>query len=164
MRTLVVYYSLEGSTKCIAETVAEMTGADVERLRTKERITASKFMDHYWSGTKEHPNEKIELEPLVHDPNEYDMIFIGTPVWAWSPAPPIYSFLKDNPVKGKKIALFLSSEGERGKTFERMTSLLEGNSILSREEFVDPRKDGEGSCELKAGNWAKALLKETFSN
>lgn len=164
MRALVVYYSLKGSTRRIAEAIAEMTDADLESLRTKDKIEASRFMDYYWGGKKKHPNEKVEIAPLEHDPSEYDMIFIGTPVWAWAPSPPVYSFLMDHSFKGKKVALFSSSEGELGKTFQKMEDLLEGNTIVSKEDFVDIGNDMDATCELKVREWAKNVLKQTFSN
>jgi hypothetical protein len=137
-----------------------MIDADVEEIKPKDPVKAGKFMDYYWSGNKEHPNEMVELASLKHDPREYDMIFIGTPVWAWAPAPPIYTYLRKFDIKGKKIALFTTSEGERGKTFQRLRKLLEGNEIVSAEEFINPRNELKNECILKAREWAGKVLKK----
>jgi hypothetical protein len=121
-------------------------------------------MDYYWGGDREHPNETVELAPIEHDPRKYDMIFIGTPVWAWAPAPPIYSYLKKFKLRNKKIALFTCSEGERGKTFQKMESLLPKNEIISKKEFINPRKDMDGTCSLKARQWAQGVMDEAAGN
>ncbi len=160
MKVLVAYYSLEGSTKCIGDAIAELLDADVEEIRTKRPIKADKFMDYYWGGNKEHPNEMVELEPVKRDPRKYDLIFLGTPVWAWAPAPPIYSYLKKFKIQGKKIALFTCSEGERGRTFSKMEKLLPGNEIISRKEFINPKKDVDGSCDIKTNEWARKIVRE----
>ena len=157
MKTLVAYFSLEGNTKCIGDSIASTLDADVEEIKTVKPIESGKFINYYWGGKKEHPDEKVEIQQLRKDPNEYDMIIIGTPVWAWAPAPPIYSFLQDLKIQGKKIALFTCSEGERGKTFQKMEKLLSGNDIISKREFINPRKDMDGTCSLKAREWARGI-------
>jgi flavodoxin len=154
----VTYFSLEGNTKCIGDSIASMLNADVEEIKTARPIKADKFMNYYWGGNKDHPDEVVDLLPLGKDPREYDMIFIGTPVWAWAPAPPIYSLLRKYRLKGKKIALFACSEGERGKTFQKMERFLQGNDIISKREFINPRKDMDGTCSLKAREWARRIV------
>ena len=160
LKTLVAYFSLEGNTKCVGDSIASMLNADVEEIKTTKPIEAEKFMNYYWGGEKEHPDEKVEIKPVHNDPRKYDMIFIGTPVWAWAPAPPIYSFLRKYKLRGKKIALFTCSEGERGRTFRKMEGLLPGNDIISKREFINPRKDMDGTCSLKAQEWARGIMKE----
>jgi hypothetical protein len=137
-----------------------MLDADVEEIKTVKPIKAGKFINYYWGGNKEHPDEKVEIQPFRNDPSKYDMIFIGTPVWAWAPAPPVYSFLQEHKLQGKKIALFTCSEGEKGKTFQKMVKLLSGNDIISKREFINPRKDMDGTCKLKARKWARGIIKE----
>lgn len=157
LKTLVAYFSLEGNTKCIGDSIASILKADVEEIKTTKPIEAGKFMNYYWGGDRKHPNDMVELLPIEKDPRKYDMILIGTPVWAWAPAPPIYSYLKKFKLRGKKIALFACSEGERGKTFQKMEKLLAGNDIISKREFINPRKDMDGSCSLKAQEWARSI-------
>ncbi len=163
LKILVAYYSLQGNTKCIGDAIAEKLGADVQELKPKEPIEASRFMDYYWSGKKNHPNREVELQRIEHDPRKYDLIFIGTPVWAWAPSPPVYSFLKRFRIRGKKIAIFITSEGERGKTYERLEKLLKGNEIISRSEYVNPLTDERGICSLRAREWANAIADEVIS-
>jgi flavodoxin len=160
LKTLVVYYSLEGNTKCIGDSIASSLNADVEEIKTTQPIEAGKFMDYYWTGNKEHTNDVVELLPIEKDPRKYDLIILGTPVWAWSPAPPIYSYLKKFKLRGKNMALFICSEGERGKTFQKLEKLLPGNNIISQREFINPGKDMDGSCSLKAQEWAQRIIKE----
>jgi hypothetical protein len=137
-----------------------MLNADIEEIKTTKPIEAGRFMDHYWGGDKEHPDDPVEIHPLKNDPMDYDMIFIGTPVWAWAPAPPVYSFLKNYKIRGKKIALYICSEGESGRTFQKLEKLLPGNDIISKMDFINPRKDMDGSCSSKAKEWARQVIRE----
>lgn len=163
MRKLVVYYSLEGNTECIAKAVASGINADIERLETKKRIKADEFMNYYWGGKKDHPGRKVPLKGQRYDPNDYDLIFIGTPVWAWAPAPPIYSYISDNDIRGRKIVLFSCSEGDPGKTFKKLKGLLgDNNEILAMKDFVNPMENY--NCGPEAGEWAEKALKQKLSS
>lgn len=157
---LIAYYSLEGNTKCIADSMAQIFKADVEEIKTIGPIDAHRFMDHYWGGDRENPPEEIEIVKPERDPSAYDLIIIGTPVWAWAPAPPVHTFIKKLNMKGKKVAIYACSEGEPGKTFEKMRRILKGNSIISEREFINPRKDMDGTCSLKAQDWARSLARQ----
>ena len=162
MRTLVIYYSLEGNTKEIARTIARELDADIDEIIPKDRIQAEKFMSYYWTGDKKTPEKKIAIEDLENDPEAYDLIFIGTPVWAWAPAPPIHSLLADQDLIEKKIALFSTSEGDTGRTFEKMRTHLSGNDIISQKNFtvLDPM-ELQGS-KKKASAWAKTVRDKAF--
>ncbi|MFO8050928.1 MAG: flavodoxin [Thermoplasmatota archaeon] len=163
MRTLVVYYSLEGNTECIAKAVASRIDADIERLETKKKIKADEFMNYYWGGKKDRPSKKVPLKGQRYDPNEYDLIFIGTPVWAWAPAPPIYSYITDRNIRGRNIALFSCSEGDPGKTCNKLKRSLEDkNDIIAMKDFVNPVENE--TCDLEAGKWAEKVLKQKLSS
>ena len=85
MKTLVVYYSFGGCTKEIAKAVAEGSNADLLELKTDRRIDSGNFLHYSWSNSK---SKKFDILPFDLDTSDYDMIFIGSPVWAWaSPGP-----------------------------------------------------------------------------
>lgn len=120
MKTLVAFYSLDGNTKSIAEAIAEALGdADILEIKPKKELTSS-FLKYFWGGRQAFMKEKPELLPLEKNANDYDIIFVGTPVWSWTVSPPIRSFISQAKLKGKKIALFCCYEGNPGKTFEEM--------------------------------------------
>jgi flavodoxin len=105
-KILVLYYSQTGNTKAVAEEFANRLGADIEE------ITAIVPYDGDFQATIERCKEEMALDSLPdinclkHNINEYDVIFIGYPVWFGTYAPPIASFLKDNNLSGKKIVPF----------------------------------------------------------
>jgi hypothetical protein len=70
--------------------------------------------------------------------------------------PPIRSFLAQERLKGKKIALFATHEGHLLKTLENMEAELKGNKIIGKADFM-PALGGRKKYSEKAGKWAKDM-------
>ena len=97
------------------------------------------------------------LHPLTVDFSSSDLIILGGPVWAFGPAKPLLSFLDKNKITGKKLALFCSHAGNRGKFFEKIKKLLPGNSIAGEIDFKNPYRMDRDELEEKVGVWLKSL-------
>ncbi|MFX0059578.1 MAG: flavodoxin family protein, partial [Candidatus Heimdallarchaeota archaeon] len=92
-RILIVYYSLTGHTKFIAETIKAAINADILALKPVKELKSDSSMKYMWGGAQATMKKKPKLEEFSIDPLAYDLIFLGTPVWAWTFTPPIRSFL-----------------------------------------------------------------------
>lgn len=150
---LVIYYSFEGNTRFIAEAVAREIKSDVLELKVKNDIKTKSFLKFLWGGKQVLQKKTPELLPLDKNPEDYEIIFIGTPVWAFTFAPALRTFLKDVKLKDKKIALFCTHEGSAAKTFEDMKKELENNDIISENDFADVLKNPQQNS-LDAKLWA----------
>ncbi|MBP1744151.1 MAG: hypothetical protein H6Q58_1129 [Firmicutes bacterium] len=159
MKTLVVYYSFDGNTRYIAENIAAETGADILELKPVSDIKNRRFTKYIWGGKQVVMGKKPELQKISINPQEYDTIFIGTPVWAYSHSPAVSTFLSEFEIKGKKLALFCCDGGSKGKTFSNMREYLKDNSILAELEFIEPIKGDEGKA-AQAREWARAVIGE----
>ncbi len=158
-KILVVYYSFEGNTKFVAEQIAKTLGADTLELRPKNEIKTKGFLKYVWGGSQILMKKRPELESFDKDPKDYDIIFIGTPVWAWNYAPPVGTFLDNTDLKGKKIALFSCHGGQNAKTFDKMKEALEKSTILGEHDFFEPLiKDKEENAKV-AQQWATDIVK-----
>ena len=110
-KVLVVYYSYSDTTKSLAESIAIIAGGDIREL-----IPEKLYSFAYNGATKEVRNE-IERGycPKLISGNEpiddYEYIFIGTPNWFKSFAPPILSFLRSIDLDGKTIIPFCTHGG-----------------------------------------------------
>ena len=100
--------------------------------------------------------KKAPLKPYTFDPSAYDLIIIGAPVWAGSPARPIRDFLAETGIKGKKIALFVCHGGGEGKALEQLKALLHGNEITAKTSFIYPLKNIE-TVKQQVADWVKGL-------
>ena len=96
------------------------------------------------------------LKPYTFDPAAYDLIVIGAPVWASTPAPPIQAFISQASLSGKKIALFVCHAGNKGDALDKFRALLSGTEIIGEADFARTLKN---SIEVKqqVADWVKGL-------
>lgn len=105
-KILVLYYSQTGNTKTVAEEFATKLGADIEE------IVASKPYDGDFQATigrcmQEREQGIVpEIQPITADLSQYDIIFIGYPIWFGTYAPPVAAFLNQADLSGKKVVPF----------------------------------------------------------
>jgi len=158
MKTLVIYHSFEGSTKLIAETIAKVKSADIFELKTKEELVKTHgFMKYFWGGRSVIYKEKPELLPFEKNPADYDLIFIGTPVWAFTFTPLLRSLFAKKIFQNKKIAVFCTHEGGQINTLRNMKNELVGNEIISEMDFRNVKKNLEDNTK-KAIEWANSVV------
>ena len=154
MKNLIVYYSYEGNCNEISNAIKGVINADVLRLvPKKEKITKSLFR-FVWGGVQVYMTKKPELEPYKIDLSQYDNIFIGSPVCFGTYAPPINTFLSENKMKNKNIAIFICSGNNKRNTYKNFEEALKGNKIVDKIEFVYPIKNGIEEAKYRAEQWA----------
>lgn len=129
-KALVVYYSATGSTKAVAETIAEAAGADLFELEPVEPYSSE---DLNWTNSssrvsREHDNEDerdVELVTASTDNwDGYDTVLIGYPIWWGIAAWPVNEFVETNDFTGKTVIPFCTSSssglGESGELLAEM--------------------------------------------
>lgn len=158
MKTIVIFYSLEGNTKYISEIISKELNADILEFKTKKEYPSSGFKKYFWGGKSVVLKEKPELICDKIDLDSYENIIIGAPIWAGTYAAPYNTFVKTHKFSGKKVALFAChSGGGAEKCFKMFKEALSDNQFVGEIEFIDPLKnDKEGNLK-KAADWAKSL-------
>lgn len=140
MKTLIVYYSLEGNTRWAAEQIAGRLGAETLRLTPKAAYPDKGFKKFLFGGKSAVMKEMPELEPYDVDITQYDRVVLATPVWAGTMAPPLRTFIQREDLRGKKLALVASSMGgSPGKTFAHMKALLGVSEDIPALSLKDPK-------------------------
>jgi flavodoxin len=105
-KMLVLYYSQTGNTKAVAEEIANKLGADIEEITMEEPYDGD-FQATIERCMKEREQEVIPaIHPVKADLANYDVIFLGFPVWFGTYAPPVQKFLLSADLSGKKIVPF----------------------------------------------------------
>lgn len=105
-KMLVLYYSQTSNTKQVAEEIATKLGADIEEIVAVNpydgdfQATIGRCMQEREQGVLP------EIEPLKVDLSNYDVVFIGFPVWFGTYAPPVIAFLNNVDLSGKKVVPF----------------------------------------------------------
>ena len=134
-KKLVAYFSASGVTGSVAKTLAEAAGADLYEIRPEVPYTRA---DLNWMDKKARSSVEMNdpsYRPALADKDakveDYDVIFLGFPIW-WYVAPTIVNtFLESYDFSGKKIILFATSGGSGfGKTVERLKGSCPGAVLM----------------------------------
>lgn len=134
-KTLVAYFSASGVTEKTAETLAKTINADLFEIEPETPYTAA---DLDW--TDKNSRSTVEMNDLTSRPaiksklddmGDYDVVFVGFPIW-WYVAPTIINtFLESYDFRGKTVVPFATSGGSgMGKTAEVLRKLNTGAKIL----------------------------------
>lgn len=159
-KTLVVYFSATGSTKAVAETVADTVGADLFEITPVDPYTSD---DLDWNDSNsrvsvEHSDESkrdVPLTKTVPDNwNDYDTVFLGYPIWWGSAAWPVNNFVKGNDFSGKTVIPFCTSAS---------SGIGQSDKDLAKMAGTGNWKDGErfssDTSSSKVETWVKGLKK-----
>lgn len=140
MKTLIVYYSLEGNTAWAAERIAAACGFDTLRLATVKAYPSSGFRKFLWGGKSVLMAETPALQPYEFDAAAYERIVFGFPVWASSVAPPLRTFIRDNDLAGKRFAAFACQAGNGAeKAFLKLQAALGVEALDAELILIDPK-------------------------
>jgi len=158
-KTIIVYYSYEGNTKKIAEAMADHIQVDLMAIKPKKERRSKGLGKYFWGGYEALSGKSPELEPFEKDLGAYEVIILGTPVWAGTYSPPLNTLLEGDFLNKKKIAFFCSHDGGPGKVINKAREAIEKkNTLITAKDFSRPKKDMD-SCISQALIWADEILK-----
>lgn len=129
MNALIIFYSRTGITRKVAEAVKEELGCECEEIfDTKDRSGA---MGYLGAGKDATMKALTELKPILRDPEKYDLLIIGTPVWAFTMSTPVRTYIFEQHQKFKNVAFFCTqgASGDIG-TFKEMQKLSHKEPIV----------------------------------
>ena len=123
MRVFVVYYSWTGHTKQVAEVIAEECDADLEQIQDVED-RADFFFGYLRSAYHALTKQISGIRAVVKDPADYDLVVLGTPVWAWNLSPPMRAYISAQSAKFREVGFFCTEGGAGGDgVFKQMAEL-----------------------------------------
>ena len=157
MKTAVVYYTFDGNCALVAREIKDRLNADVIRLYMEDEKKRSGLAKYLWGGGMAVKRIKPPLKPYTFDPSAYDLIIIGAPVWAGSPAPPVMTFLSEAGITSKKIALFVCHGGGMGNTLKKLKAPLAGNDIVAETDIKNPAKISSEALKQRIADWLKGF-------
>lgn len=148
MKALVTYYSYSGNTDKIARMFGKILQAKGEvhtqRLKLKNEIKS--FIGQCAAARR---GEKALLEDGVKfDVSSYDLVLIGSPVWAFKPTPAVNTFLNDlSGASGKRAIVLLTSGSGLGVSacFKHIRKALEAKGVSKIDEINIPDRKNSDS-------------------
>ena len=141
MKTAIIYYTMSENTKYAAEKIAEILGADLIQISPQKAYKDKGFVKFIWGGRSALMGEAPKLMPYQFDAASYDRIILGTPIWASTFAPPIRSFIRENPmISQKELGAFACcGGGDTGKAFLKLKELLSIPELKAELVLIDPK-------------------------
>ncbi len=137
-KTLIAYFSYTGNTKGMAETIQQITGGDLLRIETE-----TPYSNEYKVVEKQGYDEQKAgylppIKTIIDNPEQYNTVIIGSPIWWYNFAPAVKTFLKENDFSGKKVALFVTHGGYGpGSSFQTLQDLCPKCNIVPMFDIED---------------------------
>ena len=157
MKALVAYFSATGTTEKVAQKLQKATGADLFKIIPQQPYSAD---DLNWQNPKSRSSVEMQdkssrpaISSKVNNMQDYDVIFVGFPVWWYKEPSIIDTFMESYDFSGKTVIPFATSGGSPI-----------GNSDKNMQTLVPKAKVFEGKCfsvmttEDELQNWAKEWL------
>lgn len=146
-KILVTYFSASGVTAQVAGRLASATGADLFEIRPTEPYSEK---DLKWTNPLARCNKEklgrkdVPINGKIENFEDYDVIFVGFPIWYYSAPNIIVTFLKSYDFTGKKVALFATSGGsDIGKTADKIKPLISDSVNIAAAKLFQPDDGGE---------------------
>lgn len=107
-KILVAYFSATGTTQRLAERIAAATEADIFRIEAANPYAENPYDDSDRIQNESYNNLRPAVKTLPDNIEDYDVIFVGSPIWWHNPAMVVCTFLESYGLKGKIIVPFFT--------------------------------------------------------
>ena len=156
-KVLIAYYSWSGNTKAAAEQIQKVTGGTLFRIKPVKAYPTAYRACVNQAKKEIKSNFKPTLAGKVKDFDKYDVIFIGSPNWCGTMAPPVATFLTTYSLKGKTIVPFFTNGGGGMQRCETDVNKLctQAGAILKAATFNGKSVKRSGK---EVAKWAKSCV------
>lgn len=155
-RALVVYFSCTNTTKGVAEHIASVTESAMFRIEPEEPYTSAD-LDYNDSSSRANreqndPSARPAIAGSLENLSDYDVVFLGYPIW-WGKAPKIiFTFLESYDFAGKTIVPFCTSHSSGIGTSD--TDL---HALAAQATWMQGRRFGGNASESDVCDWIESL-------
>lgn len=154
-KILVVYYSYSGNTRTAAQEIARRTGGELFEIEpqtpypTDYRAVADQAKKEIADGVRP------ALKRLPEDLSQYDAVFVGSPCWWATVAPPVASLLAACDLRGKRVLPFMTHEGSgMGRSEADIRALCPASTV---EKGLALRGRAVGSSQAQIAAWLRRM-------
>lgn len=156
MKGIVIYYSYGGNTRKIARMIQDALGIDAVEMQTVKPYTGS------YDAVAEQGQREVnsgflpKLQPLDVDLSRYDTVILGTPVWWYTFAPAMNSFLHKADLSGKTVYPFATNGGWLGHTFKDFAKACPG-AVIRQGLNVRFNEDTQLTADADIQKWIQQI-------
>lgn len=158
MKTLVVYFSNSGNTRSVAEALGARLKADIEGVHERkprpllrmpqegEKPRGSAVMKAAMGGMF---GFSSRIEDAQHDPAAYDLVIVGTPLWAGGLTPAVRSYLKKYRKHIRQVAFFCTGESpEKGRALRQMEKVTRRTPVAIMSVPAEEIRSGQAGVRI----------------
>jgi len=155
MKTLILFYSFGGNTKKIAKMIHKEIPSDMCEVETVKPYEGDYETVVEYAKKEVETGGKPDIKKLQVNPSDYDVIFLGSPVWWYTFAPAINTVLNSFYFKGKTIYPFITNGGWLGTTMKDIKNkckdsvVKDGIDIVFDEEKLRTKETEINNCISK---------------
>lgn len=156
-KILVAYFSWSGNTQTLANMVAEKSGGELFRIVPEVAYTNDDVYDRAKAeldnGTRPPLSEHIDEEVMA----EYDVIFVGFPIWWYDLPMPVWTFFEEYDLSGKTIIPFFSHNGSSSgaSSISTVKRLCPDSTVV--DNYLSIRGSSVSGAESQVTNWINNL-------
>ena len=158
-KILVAYFSWSGNTQQLANWVAEKSDGELFRIVPEEAYAsdfdgcADRAQTELRNGTRPPLSSHIEEEIMA----EYDVIFVGFPIWGYDLPMPVWTFLEEYDLSGKTIIPFFSHNGSSSgaSSISTIKRLCPDSTVV--DDYLSVRGSSVSSAESQVTSWINDL-------
>jgi flavodoxin len=108
IKSLTVYYSRTGHTRTVANYIHALTGGDLVEIETVDPYPEDYDTLVALNVAQQESGYRPPLKTVIENIRDYDIVFIGSPLWNVRLTPPVRSFLSSHDLSGKTVAPFVT--------------------------------------------------------
>ncbi len=135
MKILIAYYSRTGTTKKVGDLLAQKLGFshEVSVEEIYDTVSRAGAKGYLLSGRDAMKKRLTKLEAVKFNPAEFDLVIVGTPIWAWTLSVPVRTYLAEQKNNFKNRVAFFCTMGGSGdeKTFAEMGHIINVSPVAT---------------------------------
>lgn len=150
---LIAYYTWSGNTEHIARLIQQKSGGDLFTIKPEKEYPGSYGVCVRQAKKEIHDGFMPELTALPDTLNQYETVFVGSPIWWYTMAPPVLTFLSRSKLADKNILPFCThGGGGEGHFTEDVRKSCPGSSV--RDGLI-LYGSGGSRAEAEVSAWLK---------
>jgi flavodoxin len=140
-KTLIVYHSRSGTTRRVAQALAQRLDADLDEIRIVQPLAGS--LGVLMCAIEALGGLSPALRPAHRSAAGYELVVVGTPVWFWNVASPVRSWLEAQPLK-RRVAFFCTMGGSGAQRAFATMAALAGKEPVATLALMQHEVEGGG--------------------
>ncbi len=154
-KILIAYFSYEGSTKAFAESIQKEVGGDLFSIEPQAAYLKNRDTTIEQAKGEVESKYTPKLINKLADIRSYDIIFIGTPIWWYTVAPPVRTFLTEYDLADKTVIPFSTHKGSGLSGIDKTIQEIQPNAqVLGGFAIWDGQVNNK-QADIK--NWLQRL-------